>query len=230
MVNKHFRNTGQNGVYPAPLDDAGFTLAEILIVVALIIVLMLVVLVNLRGQINKGYDAERKADLYKIQKAFNEYYNDHGCYPPLTILNACGGNQLAPYLPAVPCDPQTKQPYLYQPYDPTNLCAGYRILAGLFDLSDPAITQVGCSSSAGCGYGVLYNWGVSEGGPVPTGVVVVATPTPTPYSSPQPGQYACAPGGFCKVYADPQGAGCPVTYADRNCLFQCGNSSNWCRY
>ena len=209
--------------------QAGFTLAEILIVVALIIILMMIILVNLRRQVDKGYDAERKADLHKIQKAFNEYYNDHGCYPPLTILNTCGGSQLAPYLPAVPCDPQTKQPYLYAAVDPTNLCAGYKILAGLFDTSDPAITQVGCTASGGCGYGLPFNWGLSEGGPVPTGPAA-PTPTPTLYPSPTPGQYACAPKGFCKVYADPKSAGCPVTFADINCLNQCGNSANWCAY
>lgn len=219
------------------MNNRGFTLAEILIVVAIIIILMMMVLVNLQNQINKSYDSERKSDLHKIRKAFNEYFNDFGCYPALTILDNCGSTGtsndnppgLAPYLPKIPCDPRTHQPYLYKPVDATNICAGYKILAGLFDLADPAITQIGCSPTSGCGYGSLYNWGLSEGGVVPTGQLV-PTPTSTPYLSPTPGNYACSPGGFCKVYSNPQDAGCPVTYSDRLCSGQCVYPTNWCQY
>lgn len=198
----------------------------------------MIVLVNLQNQINKGYDSERKADLHKIQKAFNEYYNDKGCYPPLTVLNICGSTGtpdtnpigLSPYLPKIPCDPKTKKPYLYEPVDPTNICSGYKVLTGLFDLADPAITSVGCTPSAGCGYSKLFNWGLAEGGVVPTG----PAPTPTPYPSPIPGLNACSPGilpgpGYCNHYDNPAAFNCPVTFSDRYCLNQCGNSANWCQ-
>ncbi|PIV38244.1 hypothetical protein COS31_00450, partial [Candidatus Roizmanbacteria bacterium CG02_land_8_20_14_3_00_36_15] len=61
----------------------GFTLMELLIVIGLIALIAVVTLVffNPIVQINKAYDAKRKHDLSELQKAFEDYYNDKGCYP-----------------------------------------------------------------------------------------------------------------------------------------------------
>lgn len=61
----------------------GFTLMELLIVVALIVVLAtaMMVLLNVRHQIEKANNAKRKNDLKILRTALEEYYNDKGCYP-----------------------------------------------------------------------------------------------------------------------------------------------------
>ncbi len=96
-------------------NDSGFTLAELLIVISILVILGLTALVGLNPmlQILKGYDARRKADLYQIKGAFEAYYADHDCYPPSTVLSQCGSNVLEPYLASIPCDPNTKEPYSF---------------------------------------------------------------------------------------------------------------------
>ncbi|MCL4360230.1 type II secretion system GspH family protein [Patescibacteria group bacterium] len=225
---------------------AGFTLAELMIVVAIIAMLLVGLLFSLMRQTDRAYDARRKGDLNMISRAFEEYYNDHGCYPPLTILDRCGSADLSPYLTTVPCDPRTNTPYNYMPIDSSNLCLGYRLFASLADTGDPAIMANGCSPTEGCGYGTQWNYGISTAGlltapgftpsykitPTPT----VPTPTPTPMFP--PGTYACDPSGTCNAYSNPtacSGPGdpcCPVSFADKvQCQTQCPilGPSYWCK-
>lgn len=217
----------------------GFTLAELLIVVAIIAVLLVIALLNWKTQITKGYDAQRKADLDRIRRAFEDYYNDHNCYPPSDILSGCGGVTLQPYLKAIPCDPQTKLSYKYVPADEANVCKGYKIFASLANLSDADIVAQGCSPLAGCGYEPEFNYGLSSG--------VSLTPpgfdpgVPPPPEGLPPGKYACYPGGpctgqnacnwlgTCNSIGQPLEKRCPWTYDDGQCLNECtGRPENWC--
>lgn len=62
--------------------------------------------------------------------------------------------------------------------------------------------------------------------PAPT----AAPPTPTPTPIQGPGKYACDPDGVCGAYSDTMRAQyCTASYADRNCLGQCIDSSKRCR-
>jgi general secretion pathway protein G len=97
---------------------------ELLIVIAIIASLAVIFLLMARTQISRARDADRKADLNRIKIAFEDYYNDNGCYPPATILDNCGGPELRPYLDKVPCDPDGN-PYLYLPVEGAE-CSGYR--------------------------------------------------------------------------------------------------------
>lgn len=91
----------------------GFTLVEIMIVVSLIVIIAIALLggINPLQQFFRGYDTVRKSDLAKLKSAFENYYNDHNCYPDQSILAQCGSNALDPYLDRIPCDPNTKQAY-----------------------------------------------------------------------------------------------------------------------
>lgn len=226
----------------------GYTLAELLIVIAIIGVISLIsLLLNSRKSMYAGRDVERKTDVVNIHRAFEEYYNDHGCYPPVDILNTCGGNGLSPALDRIPCDPSTKQPYLYQPVDESNLCAGNRLCVKLQDFSDPDITKLGCDPTAGCGWGAYWNYCVAAGTTVtPAGGFVpsaTGTPTPTPIATPTPtptllGPYACRPGiavggfvilsGSCNNVGDPASYGCPNSFAESDCQNKCGQQAYWC--
>lgn len=59
----------------------GFTLIEILIVVAIIAILASIVLVGLGPTQQSGRDARRISDLHSIQTALELYYNKCGYYP-----------------------------------------------------------------------------------------------------------------------------------------------------
>lgn len=209
----------------------GFTLSELLLAIAIVAILLILLLIGLRLQIARAYDARRKTDLDKIRRAFEEYYNDNDCYPPSTILNNCGGPELRPYLAEIPCDPVTKQPYLYVPLS-GNQCGGYAACVSLGDLGDIDIEKLGCGASEGCGWGVGYNYCIAEGISIPAPWFSLG-PTPTPtLGGGGVGNYACSPsgGGTCNLYGDPVAAGCPITYGASDCNNQCGNSGAWCSF
>jgi len=143
----------------------GFTLIEILITVTIISVLSVTAVMVFRTSLSRGRDAERKSDLESIYVAFEDYYNDNGCYPPATtsLFTSCG-QSFRPYLDQVPCDPMSDEPYLYVPN--TNECTGYRLYASLERQDDADSQRLGCDGANGCGYDPDYNYGVSAGVPV----------------------------------------------------------------
>lgn len=121
--------------------NKGFSLLELIVTVALILLLAIVVLLNPFQQIKKAWDSQRKHDFSILQKTFDDYYNDKQSYPiassvcydgitpdpvnPDTIAycNLCGRNANSPsfpYLSRLPCDPQYSQKnYRYQ-FDNSN--------------------------------------------------------------------------------------------------------------
>jgi prepilin-type N-terminal cleavage/methylation domain-containing protein len=216
----------------------GFTLTEILIVIAILMLIFLIVLANIRNQVAKAHDVQRKADLNKIQKSLEEYYNDKQTYPPdaNAFLN-CGSGDLSPYLVKILCDPVNKTPYKYVLGNPTAK-DGYVVCAKLENRADSDITRIGCDPIKGCGWVEGYNYCVASGmlavsadglgGSGGSGGGPIGTPTPTAV----PGIWACTPNGDCNAYADPVGAGCPHTYFQRGCtnngVSMCGDPANRC--
>jgi len=66
----------------------GFTIIELIVVIAIISVLASIVLVNVNGYIAKARDARRKVDLSSINKAFIIYYVKMGNY--MVTGSGCG--------------------------------------------------------------------------------------------------------------------------------------------
>lgn len=62
-------------------SNKGFTLIEMLVVVAIIAILASVFLVGLRGFRGSAYDSRRLADLQKVQSYLELYYNQERSYP-----------------------------------------------------------------------------------------------------------------------------------------------------
>mgnify|MGYP001562056353 CR=1 FL=1 len=221
--------------------QAGWTLAELLIVVAIIAILALMfLLVNWKRSVYRAQDAGRKTDIANIRRAFEEYYNDHDCYPTLDILNTCEGTGLNPYLSKIPCDPVTNVPYMYKPDSDTNVCIGNRVCAKLEDLADPDIGKLGCDPVTGCGWGAGWNYCLSTGTTVTaSGFVPNVSPSPTPIPTPAlNGNYACRPGiqiggivilsGSCNNVGDPTAFGCQYSFAESDCQNKCGQIVYWC--
>lgn len=141
----------------------GFTLAEILIVVTIIVVLGLAVLVGINpmAQILKGYDAHRRSDLYKIKTALENYHSDHESYPIFPKQDGNGRNTtydcdsdfLSPYLSSMPCDPNTNNPYLVYllPLDSTKP-AKFAVYAPINFKGDPYANLI-----PSCSYTIAVN-------------------------------------------------------------------------
>jgi prepilin-type N-terminal cleavage/methylation domain-containing protein len=175
------------------LSSFGFTLIEILVVIAILAIILTITLIaiNPGRQFMLASDTRRKADLAELHKSIMQYYVDYKSFPKTsqwTTLTCTDPipSQFAPYMSALPCDPDTKVKYYYQPLDAdcqpcvesSQVCTGYRLLARLKNEEDKAISNAACNTPDGCGInnpdGQLYNYGVASG------CSIVTTPIPTP--------------------------------------------------
>jgi type II secretion system protein G len=136
----------------------GFTLVELLIVIAILGILSVLGISSFRTALIKARDSTRKSDLATIAKSLEAYINDHRSYPNAnsdgTIVctpTACpwgsafsDGNTL--YTAKLPSDPSGFS-YRY-----TKSGTGYILYARLENTEDPALIPevpgVTCGSAA----------------------------------------------------------------------------------
>lgn len=172
--------------------------------------LVLIAIAYFRGQIFKGRDARRKADINRIQIAIEEYEKDHNCYPPPDLLLCDPGTGLRPYIDKIPCDPETGEDYVYDK-DP-NSCAGwYRIFTNLENTSDDNIT-------ANVGPGGSYNYYASSPN------------APAGQYSEGGGFYGCKGGSCVSLYWDNSRPGpeCDPNYSSLNICNNYADCSSDC--
>ena len=160
------------------VKKSGFSLIEILVVVAIVSFLTVLIVPYFRSQIYRANDARRKADLKIITQAVEEYEKDFSCYPLST-------GDLVGYLENIPRDPTFKTVYPYET-DGTACSRWFRLFSTLQNTKDPnyqtAIGPVALPK--------IYNFLVtSPNAPitVPTSVptaVPTAIPTTVPTSVP----------------------------------------------
>lgn len=94
-------------------SSGGFTLIEILIVIAIIGILVSIGLASYATAQTKSRDARRRGDLKAMQNAWEQYYSDsaNASYP-----TTCSFATLSTYMPAgLPTDPQTGNAYCADP-------------------------------------------------------------------------------------------------------------------
>jgi prepilin-type N-terminal cleavage/methylation domain-containing protein len=91
------------------LNKRGFTLLEILIVIAIIGILVSLGVVSYSAAQQKSRDSRRRADMKAAQSAWEQYYADHnGSYPATCSLD------MSTYLPAgLPVDPKNSGSNVY---------------------------------------------------------------------------------------------------------------------
>ena len=155
----------------------GFTLVEIMVVLGIIGILASATLLTINpiGQLNKGRDVKRKAELSEIQKALQLYYADNGRYPDdsgYKILPSGTSSPLnwggtwAPYIQLLPKDPKATHKYVYISPDADNQT--YMLYANLEQgESDPQTCNYpnhpACQSApSGNACGAVCNYGVSS--------------------------------------------------------------------
>jgi prepilin-type N-terminal cleavage/methylation domain-containing protein len=119
----------------------GFTLLELLIVIALIGILVSVGTASYSSAQFKARNSRRKQDMKAVQSALEQYYGVNNEYPAAS--NPCNlGATSATYLPAgLPIDPRPAQSYTINCIDVSNYCA-----CGLLE----GTTTEGNSSDANC--------------------------------------------------------------------------------
>lgn len=228
------------------LKKHGFTLIEVLIVIAIIGVIIITVVYSVMQNLANSRDTRRKADIARIKVALEDYYGDKSQYPTTDLLDACESQELSPYLKSLPCDPKTKQPYCYIYDAEAPVGQNYRLLAALENNYDEVITKLGCANDTTyCGYettcatyGSGYNYGVSSSdiavlNPIAEvsggGTGDTSSPTPTPSINPTY-HYACGNNnltgqGVCGYYSDPVVSQCGITFAtESECQAYCPTS------
>ncbi len=164
---------------------SGFTLIEILIVIALIAILTTAGVGTYIASLQKSRDNTRKGNLRAITNALELYYNDNGRYPSGNangaILGCNGGTGLSPsplpvactvngafqnanstlYMAQLPGDPISSLKYYYI----SATGAQYQIYAHLENNQDSAINptitneHINCDNAGGTTY---CNWGLSS--------------------------------------------------------------------
>lgn len=138
-------------------QTTGFTLVELLIVVGILSILAIFALAALNPleQFRKARDSQRKSDLTQVQRALEQYYQDHGKYPKssgsytITDFNnnsiSWGGSSgWVPYMNVVPQDPDSARTYVY--YATTDGQTYYLYAA----LERGALDPQSCNKGAAC--------------------------------------------------------------------------------
>lgn len=145
----------------------GFTLVELIVVIAILGLLATVGLASFRSSQIKGRDAQRKHNLGQLQRGLEAYYNDKGGYPDSTALPSPpaqwrdtlpSGEAGTLYMKEIPVDP-TNYSYVYESDG-----IYYKIFAHLENERDKdLVPETGCDVVRGtsCG-GSPCNYGVSS--------------------------------------------------------------------
>lgn len=125
------------------------------------------------GVFNKARDAQRKKDLGRIKIAFEEYFNDKGCYPDsatvakLNLATNCNSSVFSPWISNWPCDPDKKAyPVVVEDAWVSNCSRWYKVFANLENTMDHDIpSSLKNDSSIMLGSGITsknVNFGISS--------------------------------------------------------------------
>lgn len=154
--------------------EVGFTLIEMLVVIAIIGVLSGILLLGVKTYKMRARDAQRISDLNKIVGALELYYTDHHYFPPAACGYDCASarsysydatswNALAtalqPYLGTLPVDPinSTCQPQVDNCYSYSYANVGRYVFTPGFDLTGQLETPGHPLSCGKKDYGYLWH-------------------------------------------------------------------------
>ncbi len=144
-------------------NNYAVSLIEVILVMAILLLLIAGAYFAFRGQIGKGNDAKRKDDLEMMRVAFEDYYNDNGCYPTPDMVDDCRSAELSPYLRKIPCDPVSGEPYkmIVDDYGEDACPTWFKVYSKMENTDDPSIVKLGCQE--GCQIdGEVYHYGISS--------------------------------------------------------------------
>lgn|SRR3989344_187327 len=156
------------------MKSKGFTLLELLIVIAIIGILAVLGFSNYLNALKSGKDARRKADLQTIQKALETYYQDNQNFPlpdSNKIPTDAGsgsfchqdGCDVETYLEKLPKDPSGGD-YIY-----VSDQSSYQLYSCIENPNDngPGVNQTGYGQSCGGGSCDPCKFGISSTNTIP---------------------------------------------------------------
>lgn len=177
------------------MKDKGFTLVELLVVMAILAVLVTLIAGGFRTAQMRGRDAKRKSDLKELANSLELYFSDHRAYPSVEgdtagrILGCpapaglcdwgnsefTDGNTV--YFKVVPEDPVSGQSYVYRAFSNNQKFQLYAHLENPKDKNclPDATEEPNCElpvlgtggSLANCGTGIC-NFAVTSANTTPT--------------------------------------------------------------
>lgn len=112
----------------APKKSHGFTLVEVLVVVAIVAVFASVVMFNVQSAQMKARDTERISDLEQLQLAFRLYKDSADEYPDGALDQADIQTTLDGYLSGTIGDPLNTDDFTYVYEYDSNVCSDSTIL------------------------------------------------------------------------------------------------------
>jgi len=126
----------------------GFTLVELLIVIAIIGILTAIVIINVSSAGPTARDGRRKTDIKSIQSAVEQFYSETHKFPRDIATDLVAGD----YLPATPLDPQTNAAYAFEenPAGCTTNCTAYCTYAQLE--KNPGVGEGNYKTTSGTTY------------------------------------------------------------------------------
>lgn len=174
----------------------GFTLIELIVVMAIIAVLAAVTAGSFGISQRRARDSRRKSDLGQVAKSLEAYYNDRGSYPPdnsnsgqilgcgTTALptlctwgtsfaqRAAGATTDTLYMVTLPSDPRAPNFYYYYDSAGGNSPKSYQLYARLENVDDKDVLKDGNGdaqvySGLSCGT-YSCNYGISSANTSPT--------------------------------------------------------------
>ena len=145
----------------------GFTLVELLVVMAILGVLVTILASGFRNAQLRGHDTQRKSDLKEISNSLELFYQDYGYYPPASngYIDACpynpGSNSgtacswgsgvmtdsKTVYFKTMPDDPTSDYNYYYRTVAGSN-DQKFQLYAHLENTQDPDCINGDCTTPA----------------------------------------------------------------------------------
>jgi general secretion pathway protein G len=125
IVTGRFRSALQSG--------RGFTIIELLVVMALIVTLSSIAMSQYRQSVQFTKESVLKDDLFKLRDAIDQYYADKNTYPPALDDLVTGG-----YIRALPKDPITDSSTSWQAIPGEPDPANPSTVPGIYDVKSGA--------------------------------------------------------------------------------------------